>query len=83
MTIDNMVMQGVASVWNLVVALARGQPLGALIILILLADGVLSVAGALLDRWEAAARRRPVIPPCAPASRSDATPPACGAAAGR
>lgn len=59
MLTDNMVMQGVASVWGLAVALAKGQPLGALIVLALLADGVLSGTGALLDRWENAPRRRP------------------------
>lgn len=66
---------GAAAVWDLTRDLARGQPLGAAVVLIFAADAIFSAAGALLDRWEAADPRR--------SSRKAAAPPACAAEPGR
>lgn len=64
-----------AAVWDLLRDLARSQPLGAAVALIFATDMVLSAAGALLDRWEAANPRR--------SSRNAAAPPACAAESAR
>lgn len=64
-----------AAAWDLLRDLARGQPLGAAVALVFAAHMILSAAGALLDRWEAANPRR--------SSRSAAAPPACAAEPGR
>lgn len=64
-----------AAVWDLLRDLARSQPLGAAVVLIFAADAVFSLAGALLDRWEAADPHR--------SSRKAAAPPACAVEPGR
>lgn len=74
------VIEQAAALWELATALARGQPVGAAIVLLLLADGVFAAAGAVLDRWESGGARR--IKPVR-SSRSEPPPPACAAGAGR
>lgn len=57
---------GLAELGAVVVALAKGQPLGALIALFFVTDMLLSLAGALADRLEGVTRTR---------SREDTPPP--------
>ena len=66
----------IVSAWSLTTTLARSQPLGAAIVLVLLSDAALTALGGVADRWEAAAERRFKR---RQASRSAATPPAYGA----
>lgn len=50
------VQNGVAEAWAVIVSLARGQPLGALITLFFVADMLLTLAGAVADRLEGVTR---------------------------
>jgi hypothetical protein len=62
--------------WSLATTLARSQPLGAAVVLLLLADLTLAAFGALADRWESGGDRKVKDHP---ANRNAAAPPACGA----
>lgn len=71
--IVNDVVQHLAVVWDAATYLAYSQPLGAIVVAVLVADALLSLLGAAVDRWE----RGGVSPPD-PASRKASAPPACG-----
>lgn len=62
--------------WSLITTLARSQPLGAAVVLLLLADLTLAAFGALADRWESG---RGCKLKERQATRNAATPPAYGA----
>jgi hypothetical protein len=62
--------------WSLATTLARSQPLGAAVVLLLLSDLTLAGFGALIDCWES---RRDRKLKQNSAARNAATPPACGA----
>jgi hypothetical protein len=62
--------------WSLATTLARSQPLGAAVVLLLLSDLTLAAFGALADRWESGRNSKLKR---LQAARNAATPPACGA----